>query len=161
MKAAFAGGFLRFSENMQLAESSRQKLETFFREFTEDERFELPPINFHVGKLTYFFTRVIRVNGITFGRRIFIFPAFLSLNKSRHFRLPEELVAHEIVHVLQYQREGFIKFLYKYLRDYWRNLRRLQKWDLAARQQAYLEIPFEIEARAAAREFLQWFEKQQ
>jgi hypothetical protein len=123
-----------------------------------DEQFELPVIHFYAGKFTRFFTFIISVNGITFGRRIFIFPEFLSLNQNSKLKLPDELVVHEIAHVLQYGREGFIKFFYKYVRDYWRNLRKKKSWSLFARQQAYLEIPFEAEARRAAEKYLVWKE---
>jgi hypothetical protein len=71
-------------------------------------------------------------------------------------KLPEDLIAHEIAHTLQYRREGFVNFFRKYLSSYWRNLRRKRKWDAAARQEAYLEIPFEIEARATAARFVEW-----
>ncbi len=63
------------------------------------------------------------------------------------------------MHVIQYKKVGFVKFLYKYLRDYWVNLRKKEKWNAASRRTAYLEIPFEIEARDAAQKFLEWKEK--
>lgn len=144
---------------MKLAESSHQKIEEFYREFLNDESFTLPLIHFYAGKFTHFFTNLISVNGITFGRRIFIFPRFVSLNQSNQLKLPETLVVHEIAHVLQYRREGFFKFFYKYVRDYWRNLRKRERWDSMARQQAYLEIPFKIEARKASEKYIEWKEK--
>jgi hypothetical protein len=45
-----------------------------------------------------------------------------------------------------------------YLRDYWTNLKKQQRWDANSRRQAYLSIPFEIEAREAANKFLEWNE---
>lgn len=141
---------------MKLAETSHQKLEMFFREYLNDEEFRLPIIYFYVGKFTNFFTNFISVHGITFGRRIFIAPNLLSLNQNNLLKLPEELVAHEITHVLQYNREGFFKFFYKYLTNFWRNLKKKNKWDGESRQQAYLEIPFEVEARAVAARFVEW-----
>lgn len=144
---------------MKLSPGSHRKLEMFFREYLQTEDFKLPPIYFYFGNFTHAMTRLIKVNGITFGRRIFILPELISLNASRRRRIPEDLAAHEIMHVIQYRRNGFIKFLYVYLRDYWRNLRRREKWDSASRRLAYLEIPFEIEARDAAQKFLEWKEK--
>ncbi len=85
-------------------------------------------------------------------------PELISLNKNQQKRIPEDLAAHEIMHVIQYQREGFFKFLYIYLRDYWKNLKRREKWDFNSRRLAYLEIPFEIEAREAAQKFVEWKE---
>ncbi len=95
---------------MKLAKSSQQKLETFFREYLNDKNFRLPVIHFYVGKFTRLFTSIVKVHGITFGRRIYIMPGFLGLNQNNQLKLPERLVAHEITHVLQYKREGFFKF---------------------------------------------------
>ncbi len=145
---------------MRLAESSHSKIEEFYCEFLNDINFKLPAIHFYAGRFTHLFTTLISVNGITFGRRIFIFPEFLSINQSNKLKLPDELVVHEIAHVLQYRREGFVKFFYKYMRDYWRNLRKRKSWNSHARQLAYLEIPFEIEARNAEEKFLEWKNKQ-
>jgi len=141
---------------MKLAETSHYKFEIFFREYLGDDDFRLPVIDVYVGKFTKILTNLIGVHGIAFGRRIFITPRLLAFNRNNYLKLPEDLIAHEITHALQYRREGFIKFLYKYLTDYWRNLRKKKKWDAAARYEAYLEIPFEIEARAAAARFVEW-----
>ncbi|MCY7376843.1 MAG: hypothetical protein LH472_12860 [Pyrinomonadaceae bacterium] len=141
---------------MKLAAASHQKLEAFFREYLDDENFRLPVIYFYAGRFTGILTDLIGVHGITFGKRIFIKPRFVSLDKNNLPQLPADLTAHEIAHVLQYEREGFIKFFYKYLSDYRRNLRKFEKRDVYSRQQAYLEIPFEIEARCAAAQFVEW-----
>jgi hypothetical protein len=141
---------------MKLAESSHRKLEAFFREYLNDETFHLPQIYFYVGWFTNLLTALISVHGITFGRRIFITSGLLSFNQNNLLKLPEDLAAHEITHVLQYRREGFIKFFYKYLTSFWRNLQKRKKWDAVSRQNAYLEIPFEIEARRVAAKFVEW-----
>ncbi|MDQ3064394.1 MAG: DUF4157 domain-containing protein [Acidobacteriota bacterium] len=141
---------------MKLAESSHRKLEAFFREYLNDETFQLPPIYFYVGKFTNLLTALISVHGITFGRRIFITSRLLSFNQNNLLKLPENLIAHEITHVLQYRREGFSKFFYKYLTSFWRNLQKREKWDVVSRQNAYLEIPFEVEARRVAAKFVEW-----
>ena len=57
---------------MKLAVSSHQKLELFFREYLNDEKFNLPKIHFYAGHITQLITKIINVQGITFGRRIFI-----------------------------------------------------------------------------------------
>ena len=95
----------------------------------------------------------MKIQGITIGTRIFILPELVSLNSKDKPSLPESLVAHEIAHVLQYKREGFFKFLYKYLRDYRNNLKKEAKLNFESRHRAYLNIPFEIEAREAAESF--------
>ena len=65
------------------------------------------------------------------------------------------------MHVIQYAEKGFAKFLYQYLKFYFINLRKTGEWNFAARRRAYLEIPFEIEARAAADEYLKWKQERQ
>ena len=55
------------------------------------------------------------------------------------------LLAHELVHVEQYAELGVVRFLRRYLREYFANL-----WRLRSHRQAYLAISFEAEARAAA-----------
>lgn len=56
-----------------------------------------------------------------------------------------ELVAHELVHVVQYREMGTPRFLWRYVTAYVRNLRRLR-----SHRQAYLAIPVEEAARDAA-----------
>ncbi len=141
---------------MKLAADSHEVLEEFFREYFKDENFHLPPIYFYGGRFTRIFTNLIKVYGITIGSRIFIMPHLISVNSKNKPRLSESLAAHEITHSLQYKKHGFIGFFYNYLGSYLRNLRKKEKWDLPARQAAYLEIPFEIEARDAAEKFVQW-----
>jgi len=141
---------------MKLAESSHDKLQTFFREVLGEENFKLPVVNFYAGRFSRIFTLVLKIHGITFGRRIFIMPDLISTDFENRRRLPLELAAHEIVHVLQYKKDGFAKFFYKYLSSYWKNLRAEKYWDSVARQQAYRDIPYEREARKIAAEFVVW-----
>lgn len=56
-----------------------------------------------------------------------------------------ELIAHELVHVVQYAHQGMPRFLWRYIAAYLRNRRRLGR-----HHDAYLAIPFEEEARAQA-----------
>lgn len=141
---------------MKLSEKSRRKIEDFFRDYLEDDEFNLPEIEFYGGKFTQFLTSKLKIEGITIGKRIFIFPDNFWISETNKLRLDERLVVHEIAHVLQYRREGFFKFLYRYLRDYWRNLRKLKKWDALSRQIAYFEISFEREARETEKKYLEW-----
>jgi hypothetical protein len=141
---------------MKLSEKSRQKIEEFFREHLENEEFTLPEIRFYGGKFTHYLTSVLKIEGITIGRRVYIFPKNFWLSESQKLRLDEQLVVHEIAHVLQYERDGFVNFLRLYLKSYYTNLRKKKKWDLYARAEAYLEIPYEIEARQAASKFMAW-----
>ncbi|MDQ3130232.1 MAG: hypothetical protein M3Q99_05660 [Acidobacteriota bacterium] len=144
---------------MKLSRNSHRTIEIYFREFLCDESFSLPLTHFYAGNLSKFVTLFLKINGITIGRRVLVLPELVSLNRNNQKKLPEDLVVHEIMHVIQYKKVGFVKFLYKYLRDYWVNLRKKEKWNAASRRTAYLEIPFEIEARDAAQKFLEWKEK--
>lgn len=54
----------------------------------------------------------------------------------------KRLLAHELVHVMQWRQLGIARFLFVYLRAYFRGrLHGLGHWD------AYREIPLEVEAR--------------
>lgn len=141
---------------MKLGEKSRRKIEAFFREYLGDNDFRLPEIRFYGGKLTHVLTSRLRIEGLTVGKRIYIFPENFWFSENGRRRLDEELVVHEIAHVLQYRREGFFKFLWLYQKSYYANLRKKKKRDSFAKAEAYLEIPFEIEARQAASNFAAW-----
>lgn len=57
-----------------------------------------------------------------------------------------ELLAHELVHVLQYARLGVAAFLWRYLREYLTGL-----WRLRNHRRAYLAISLEVQARDLAK----------
>ncbi len=141
---------------MKLDEKSHKKIEEFFRDLFQEENFKLPEIYFYGGKFTHYLTTALKIEGITIGKRVYILPRNFWLSENQKLRLDEELVVHEITHVLQYRREGFFKFLRLYLKNYWSNLRKKKKWDVSARREAYFEISFEIEARQTASKFLIW-----
>lgn len=141
---------------MKLGETSHRKIEQFFREHLADNDFVLPEIHFYGGKITHLLTAAFKIEGITIGRRIYILPRNFWLSESSRLRIDEELAVHEITHVLQYRRVGFLSFFRVYLKDYYANLRRKKKWDWYARAEAYFEIPFEIEARQTASKFAVW-----
>jgi hypothetical protein len=141
---------------MKLAESSHHKIESFFQERLDDKSFTLPQSHFYIGKFSRVFTAILGVHGITLGRRVFILPSLASRAENQKLKLPESLIVHELTHVLQYRREGIVRFIYQYLKSYWNNLKLEKKWDTNARRQAYLAIPFEVEARRAAAEFVEW-----
>lgn len=145
---------------MKLAENSHRKIEKFFQDFLGDEDFSLPGICFFAGKFSGFLAFVLRIQGLTVGNRVFLAPGLIMLRQDNRKLLPKDLIVHEIAHVLQYQREGFLRFLLKYLNDYWKNLRKKKDWSAISRLEAYREIPFEIEARQIAEEYLKWEKKQ-
>lgn len=143
---------------MKLAEDSHRKFEVFFRELTGDEHFSLPAIEIYARRGANLLTGLFRINGITIGRRIVIQPELTVRGADQRLYAPKKLLAHEIAHVVQYARAGLVKFLWTYLKDYWLALKRKEKWDSEARTQAYLEIPFEVEARQIADDFIEWME---
>ncbi len=145
---------------MKLAESSRLKLEEFFRQTLNDEHLRLPAIYFYAGKFSAALTLLLRIHGITIGKRIFITPKFVVRAGTKR-KINLELAAHEIAHVLQFQREGFLSFFYKYSTSFLKNMRKQDDWDAASRQSAYLDIPFEIEARSVAAKFVEWNKRRQ
>ncbi len=62
----------------------------------------------------------------------------------KHPAASPQLTAHELEHVLQMRRDGVVWFYTKYLWFYFVNLRKYKNSHIA-----YLNIPYEIEARAA------------
>lgn len=77
------------------------------------------------------------VVALTLGRRIWI---------SARARDLDAVLRHEMVHVRQMAEHGLLPFLWKYAFHYLRNRRRGLSHD-----EAYLSIPFEVEAVAAER----------
>ncbi len=89
--------------------------------------------------------RLIRTNllppaadGMTIGKLVF-------LRGDRIEHRATSLLAHELVHVRQFAEHGPVRFLTRYFGDYLRNLKACRN-----HRQAYLDIPFEIEAREEA-----------
>ncbi len=141
---------------MFLASHTALHLQEFFRCFTGDATLRLPVVRVHSNALARFVTRRLRIAGITIGRRILIAPSVVERNMKGEFVVSEELLVHEMMHVLQFKREGFVGFLARYVSDYLKILWREKRCDGATRMRAYLAIPAECEARAAAREYMGW-----
>jgi hypothetical protein len=72
----------------------------------------------------------------------------IMLRSDEDRRGTRKLVAHELVHVRQYAELGYVRFSYRYLRDYCRGLLRYRR-----HRRAYLAIPAEVQARAEADEW--------
>lgn len=144
---------------MKLARDTHRLLEEFFREYFADEKIKLPPITLFGKRGAHFLTNLLKIHGITFGSRIFIMPALFFYDDKKLLCIDKQLLAHEATHVLQYRKQGFLKFAYTYLKSYWKNLREMKRWDFAARYEAYRAIPQEVEAREAAEAFMHWLEK--
>jgi len=77
-----------------------------------------------------------QADAMTVGRTIYVRPGH------EH---SDSLMAHELVHVRQWQEYGWFGFLRRYLGAYLRNLMKLRN-----HMAAYRAIPLEVEARAEA-----------
>ncbi len=143
---------------MKLAESSRRKFEIFFRQQFKNEQFKLPGIYFYTGRFSLFLTTMLNIHGITVGRSVFVKPKSVTFLENKKYKIQVELAAHEIAHVLQFEREGFFRFLYKYSKSFAGNLKQKGNFNSISRQEAYWEIPFEIQARDIAAKFVKWNE---
>ncbi len=56
-------------------------------------------------------------------------------------RLPSVFYNHEYTHTLQMKRDGYVRFYYRYLREFVRNYKRTRDW-----HKAYRLISYETEA---------------
>ena len=142
---------------MLLAAESHKRIEAFLREHLRDEALELPPIYIYAGRFSRWVTGTFSILAITFGRRIFVAPKIVAQDAENRLIIPAELIAHEAMHVMQYERSGFIGFLVSYLREYLRALRSQgQGLTEAARHAAYLAIKQEAEAHQAEMAYSIW-----
>lgn len=144
------------SSVMKLAAESQTHIQNFFRCYLQDQALELPPILIYGSRFSRLVTGVCRMGAITFGRRIFIMPAFIERNDAGRLTIPGWLVAHEAMHVLQYKQSGAARFLVSYLYGFWRALRESGRWNKRARISAYLAIAEECAARKAEDAYCEW-----
>lgn len=79
------------------------------------------------------------VGGVTFGRFIFLKKGLDDSNS--------RLIAHELVHSQQFDEFGIFGFLSRYIQNYLIQLKLTRNF-----KEAYLAIPFEVEARRRALE---------
>lgn len=141
---------------MKLSTETHKIFEMFFRQYLKDENFQMPQTEIYLKRGAGIITRIIGVDGITIGRHIFIRPNIAKYRSETSLTLSKNLLAHELAHVLQYQRLGFIRFLVDYLKEYLRGLKRRKKWNSRARMESYWEISHEVEARLIADKFVEW-----
>ncbi|MCP9493753.1 MAG: DUF4157 domain-containing protein [Pyrinomonadaceae bacterium MAG19_C2-C3] len=149
---------------MFLAAHTEHHLQEFFRHFTNDATLRLPVVRVRRNALARFVTGRLRIAGITVGRYILLAPSQVEARvessiggaMQSEYVVSEELLVHEMMHVLQFERDGFAGFVWRYVGDYLRTLWREKRCDAATRMMAYLAIPAECEARAAASEYAKW-----
>ena len=90
-----------------------------------------------------------RATAITFSKRIYFARGILDdLVNSGLTGIT--LIAHELTHVRQYQEMGFLRFLYRYLRDYIQS-----RIEGKNHHSAYLNVSFEQEAFAYEQEIFE------
>lgn len=144
---------------MRLSPKTHQQLELFFRQYFADENLKLPQVEIYARRGAKLITKLVKVDGITFGRHVFIDPKLAKYDKKNRLCISKNLLSHEVAHVIQYNQLGLIGFLFKYIKDYFVILKGKKKWNAPARMESYWAIPHEIEARDAAKKFIQWIEK--
>jgi hypothetical protein len=140
---------------MKLARESHQRLEKFFREYFDDPQLRLPPIYLHRGRIARLITKQLRVGAITIGSHILLAPDRV-VEADGNLTTRGWLVAHEATHVLQYEREGYVRFFFRYFYGYWRALSAGGKWNREARLKAYLAIEAERIAHEVERAYQAW-----
>lgn len=141
---------------MRLSKTSAEKLEEFTKIFFRNEFVNPPQMKIYAKCGAGLLTTLLNVQGVTLGRYVFLHPSLVWKNEQKQICAPKWLIAHEFAHVLQYRKFGVVKFLYSYFKIFWQKLKHMEKWDFNARLEAYLEIPYEIEARNFETEYLKW-----
>ena len=111
----------------------RDLLEAFFE-------VDLAAVRVHRGRGARLLTRLLGASGVALGRRLF-FSAEGARRLDGRGASGVGLAAHEVVHVLQYRRHGFVGMLARYAWDY---LRGRRAW--VGHHAAYRGIGFEREA---------------
>lgn len=134
---------------MRLSPEAHEKVESFLKEYKGEPGLRLPRFSIHAGAGGRLVMWFVRMSAITLGSHVFVSPPLVRRDSAGRAVLAGRLVVHEAVHVLQYEERGFVGFLFRYLRGYWRALRRGKSWGAAARMAAYMEIEEEREAREA------------
>lgn len=98
----------------------------------------------------------LRVGAVTFGRHILLAPKRVT-ESDGCLRTEGWLIAHEATHVLQYESDGHVRFLFRYFYGYWRALRESGKgWSKEASMSAYLAIEAERVAHEVERAYQVW-----
>ncbi len=141
---------------MLLARASHERLERFFRQYFKDETLSLPRVSVYAGRFAGVSTTAIGFGAITFGSRVLIARSIVRRGEDGLLRAPGALVAHEATHVLQYERAGYVRFLFRYLREYSAALKKGSGRGLQRHWPAYRAISFEAEARAAEEAYAAW-----
>lgn len=133
-------------------------VEAFLRTAT-GESVVLGPVRLATGHAGRFVARIARARAITFGPLIFLASPSRVPHPVREVHTELErfggLFVHECVHVWQYRRESPLLFLRQYLKSYFSGIWSRRSMARQARLEAYLAIPFEVEAFRLERAWLE------
>jgi Domain of unknown function (DUF4157) len=143
---------------MKLTAAGQAHMERFFRYYLRDARLRLPVVLIHANQWTRTLTKPFRFGAITFGRHVFVGTNLVARDGDGRMRVPGWLLAHELMHVIQYERAGMRRFLSAYLREYAQAMRRGRKLNATGHWLAYRAITQETEAYAAEAAYRQWSE---
>ncbi|MDD5224681.1 MAG: DUF4157 domain-containing protein [bacterium] len=118
-------------------------LEKFFRD-------DFGRVKIHQDFLARRITRRLKARAVTIGNRIFMSPG----EDPEDYPFGFLLMAHELVHVVQYRNQGFIHFLARYFRDLGRGLLKGKRTF-----EAYRAVPAEQQAFEIEAEIREWVKK--
>ncbi len=144
---------------MRLSEYANSLFSDFFSDSEICESGRFPKVEVYARRGSWLVTNLLMVDGITIGRFVFINPKLVKRDQDRLLRISQTLMAHELAHVLQYQREGFFPFLIGYVKSFWEIFRKKERWNFRSWYESYFEMPQEVEAREIAAEFSKWIEQ--
>lgn len=144
---------------MKLSKESHNLLETFFREYLKDEKFILLPVTFYSGSIIGFFAKLFSFYAITFGQKVFLAPHTIRKDSKGRLIVSGWLIAHECCHVMQYKREGFLRFLFLYVKEYLTRLKNNGKIKSDSHINAYMQMIQELEAVEVENAYLIWRKK--
>ena len=105
---------------MRLSPKTHQQLELFFRQYFADENLKLPQVEIYARRGAKLITKLVKVDGITFGRHVFIDPKLAGYDEKNRLCISKNLLSHEVAHVIQYNQLGLVGFLFKYIKRLFR-----------------------------------------
>ena len=143
---------------MRLSNKSLGLFTEFFEEVGRCGPDEFPDVRIYARTGARLVTGFLLVDGITIGGAIFVSPRFIKRNPAGRLIISKQLLAHELVHVIQYREQGSAAFLKTYVSDFWGEFKRKKKWSAKSWYEAYLMVPHELEAREYAAKFRLWYE---
>ncbi len=143
---------------MNLSKESAQHLEGCLRDYLTEPDLGLPEISLYNSRLIDRVGFALGFDGLTFRRWVFVTRRVLNRKDGYDIDIDSAFLAHELIHVLQYRREGTFIFLTKYLCAFVSALRSAEGPLKAKVRNAYLAIPYEQEALQAETYFRCWSE---